>query len=183
MKYAPQLFYRTVLGLCLLWTLNPAGAQPSAAATPAAVNNVIYASSLSRFAAQDGQLTLRNASSEYVLFVPESGRRQVRRASLQLEITKYIALAASSLLIVSHNRRRIAQLPLKSTSPDGSADIQLPAELLTEGYNQIKFEVAQHYTQECEDPTSPELWTQLDSLASPIDIEVAPRADVYRLTQ
>jgi len=183
MKYAPQLFYRTVLGLCLLWTLNPAGAQPSAAATPAAVNNVKYASSLSRFTAQDEQITLRNASSEYVLFVPVSGRWQVRRASLHLEFTNSIALAARSQLIVSLNRRRIAQLPLKSTSPDGSADIQLPAELLTEGYNQIKFEVAQHYTQECEDPTSPELWTQIDSLASHIDMEVAPRADVYRLSQ
>src|SRR3569833_4661615 len=157
MKYAPQLFYRTVLGLCLLWTLNPAGAQPSPAAPPAAVNNVKYASSQSRFTAQDEQITLRNASSEYVLFVPVSGRWQVRRASLHLEFTNSIALAARSQLIVSLNRRRFAQLPLKSTSPDGSADIQLPAELLTEGYNQIIFEVAQHYSQVCEDPTSPEL--------------------------
>src|SRR3569832_2562736 len=181
MKYAPQLFYRTVLGLCLLWTLNPAGAQPSPAATPAAVNNVKYASSLSRFTAQDEQITLRNASSEYVLFVPVSGRWQVRRASLHLEFTNSIALAARAQLIVSLNRRRIAQLPLKSTCPDGSADIQLPAELLTEGYYQIKFEVAQHYTQECEDPTSPELWTQIDSLASHIDMVVVLRVVVFCL--
>src|SRR3569833_4741703 len=100
MKYAPQLFYRTVLGLCLLWTLNPAGAQPSPAATPAAVNNVKYASSLSRFTAQDEQITLRNASSEYVLFVPVSGRWQVRRASLHLEFFFFFVLVVRSFLFV-----------------------------------------------------------------------------------
>src|SRR3569832_731295 len=100
MKYAPQLFYRTVLGLCLLWTLNPAGAQPSPAATPAAVNNVKYASSLSRFTAQDELITLRNASSEYVLFVPVSGRWQVRRASLHFVFSFFFVFVARLLFFV-----------------------------------------------------------------------------------
>src|SRR3569832_2441228 len=135
MKYAPQLFYRTVLGLCLLWTLNPAGAQPSPAATAAAVNNVKYASSLSRFTAQDEQITLRNASSEYVLFVPVSGRWQVRRASLHLEFTNSNTLAARSQLIVSLIRRQKTQQPHKTTKPDNKTKKQKPTKQQTEGYN------------------------------------------------
>jgi len=184
MKYAPQLAYRAALGLCLLLSSQLViGAPPPMEVTPAA-NNVKYASSLSRFMARDEQIMLRNASSEYVLFVPVSARWQVRRAGLHLEFTNSNALVAGrSQLIVSLNQRRVAQLPLKSSSPDGSVDVQLPAELLVEGYNQLKFEVAQHYTQDCEDPTAPELWTQIDSLASVLNMEVAPRTDSYRLSQ
>lgn len=182
MKYARQFSYHAVLGLCLLLSSKLAIGAPADAT--AAASNVKYASSLSRFMAHDEQIMLRNATSEYVLFVPVSGRWQVRRASLHLEFTNSNALVAGrSQLIVSLNQRRVAQLPLKSTSPDGSADVQLPVELLTEGYNQLKFEVAQHYTQDCEDPTAPELWTQIDTLSSHLDMEVAPRTDVYRLSQ
>ena len=190
MIHAPQLgsqqtlAYRTVLGLCLLLSCKLAFGAPSSADVAPVAGNVKYTSSLSRLMTRDEQIMLRNASSEYVLSVPISGRWQVRRAKLHLEFTNSNALVGGrSQLIVSVNQRRIAQLPLKSTSPDGSADVVLPAELLKEGYNQLKFEVAQHYTEECEDPTAPELWTQIDTLASVLDLEVTPRTDVYRLSQ
>lgn len=184
MRYASSLFSRKMTGVYLVLALLFAVTMPATAAVPETGKAVSYSSSLSRFMAADEQIMLRNASSEYVLFVPVSSRWQVQRASLHLEFTNSIALLPNrSQLIISLNRKRVAQVPLRATSPDGSIDVRLPAELMTEGYNQLKFEVAQHYTEDCEDPTSPELWTQLDTLASRLDIDVGPRVDAFRLSQ
>ena len=43
--------------------------------------------------------------------------------------------------------------------------------MLKPGYNQLVFSVAQHYTFRCEDPSAPELWTEIDTIASTLTFD------------
>jgi len=45
--------------------------------------------------------------------------------------------------------------------PEGKVSVNLTVKLIKTGYNELKFTVAQHYTLECEDPGSSELWTTI----------------------
>lgn len=184
MAYSSRIPYRALYVFCIALAALLGDAERAFAAVPEAGKVATYTSSLSRFMARDEPIALRNTSSEYVLFVPIPARWQPQRARLHLEFTNSIALLPQrSQLLVSVNRRLVAQLPLKSTSPDGVVDITLPVDALTAGYNQLKFEVAQHYTEDCEDPTAPELWTRIDTLASRLELEVAPKSGDLRLSQ
>lgn len=165
-----------VICLALLGLLLPYGAF---AAKPE-----IHTLALADMMTTDEQITLRNASSYYTLFVPLSPRLQVHKARLHLQYTNSISLLRGrSQLRIVLNGRTIGQLPLKPKQPDAEADILLPVSLLKSGYNELRLEAAQHYTLECEDPTAPELWTQIDTLASTLTLEVEPRPVSARLSQ
>ena len=161
-------FTRTLMlvvwGITMLAILTPV-----CAAEPDAEQATFTMTLRSLLPSEQQQIVLRNARSEYLLYVPLSERLQVKQAILHLEYTNSIALLGErSLIRVLLNEKIVAQLPLKPDHPDGVADIRLPVDLLKTGYNQIKFEVAQHYTLECEDPAAPELWTQIDADTSSI---------------
>ncbi len=124
---------------------------------------------LANFMTRNEPLVLRNSWSEYTLHLPISPRIKVERASLHLELTNSIALLEGrSQLTVKFHSRIVAQIPLRPHQPSVSADIDLPVELFEVGYDALSFSVAQHYTLECEDPSAPELWTQIDSQRSEI---------------
>jgi len=129
-------------------------------------------------------LELRLASSEYTLFAPVPERWNIVDAQLHLEYTNSISLIASrSQLRVSFNERVIAQFPLKPDQPDAIADIKIPLDMITSDFNRLKFEVAQHYSEECEDPTSSELWTQIDSVNSYLSVNAEARGIPERLSE
>ncbi len=137
----------------------------------------ILSSPLSKFMEKDEQIVLRNATSEIALFVPLSERYQVKKAKLHLEFFNSIALIKErSLLIIRMNDRMIGQIPLTPNQPQNTADISIPVEFLKYGYNELKIEAAMHYTNECEDPTAPELWTQIDTVNSTIALNIKDKA-------
>lgn len=127
---------------------------------------------------------LRSSESEYVIYVPVSSRVSVKRARLHLELTNSISLLPGrSQLSVMLNDSVVAQIPLKARQPSVKADITLPVERLDTGYNRLSFRVAQHYTLECEDPSAPELWTQIDAEVSELSFEAALRPIEPRLSE
>ena len=127
---------------------------------------------LTKFMTTPGPLELRNSTAFYTLFLPLAERVRVKSALLHLEFTNSTALVEQrSQLRVSLNEQIIAQTPLRPRQPETTMDIRLPANLLKAGYNRLQFQVAQHYTLECEDPTAPELWTQVDPTSSTISLE------------
>jgi cellulose synthase (UDP-forming) len=131
-----------------------------------------------------GPLTLRNSSSDYTVFVPLSPRASVAEARLHLEFTNSISLLPDrSQLRVSVNELIIAQLPLRPESPSATAEIAIPTALLEPGYNRLKLSVAQHYTLECEDPSAPELWTQIDTDRSTLAVRAVLRAFAPKLSE
>jgi hypothetical protein len=148
------------------------------------VSSQEYRLPLMRLVPPGETLELRLASSEYTLFAPVPERWNVVDAELHLEYTNSISLLQQrSQLRVSFNERVIAQFPLKPDQPDAIADIKIPLDLITSDFNRLKFEVAQHNSLECEDPTSAELWTQIDSVNSYLSVSVEAHPISGQLSQ
>ncbi len=105
---------------------------------------------------------LMMAQSIRTIYLPLSARYSVKSIKLHLSFVNSIALLSErSTLRVMINDKVIAQYYLTRNEPDHTVDIEIPIKYLTIGSNQVQFAVAQHYTLECEDPASPELWTQI----------------------
>lgn len=129
--------------------------------------------SLSKFIPADTPIELRHSSSEHVVHIPLADRWEIKKALIHLEYTNSISLLKErSQLRVLMNGHLLAQLPLRNDQPKATADIVLPTNVLHAGYNRLTFEVAQHYTLECEDPTAAELWTRIDPIESYLDLNV-----------
>ena len=164
MKF-PFLALVAVLLATLLPPLSPAQAQPQAEAARGAPP-------LAKFMIEDKPMRLRNASGEFSLTVPLAKRARMKSAMLHLELTNSIALLKErSQLAIRLNGHIVAQLPLNALQPESSADIRLPGQLFKPGYNKLTFEAAQHYTFKCEDPSAPELWSEIDTTRSTLALE------------
>lgn len=115
---------------------------------------------------QDSML-LRNASSYYTVFVPQSARFDLKSCTMHLEFTNSIALLTErSVLRVVLNDVIIAQYYLDRNRPFTVTDIPVPLNLMKTGFNRLQFIIAQHYTYKCEDPSAPELFTEINPDAS-----------------
>lgn len=105
---------------------------------------------------------LQTAESTFTVFVPLSPRYNVRSCKMRLAFTNSIALLTErSTLRVVLNNRIIGQFYLSREQPNRVVELEIPLNFLEVGSNQLQFIVAQHYTLECEDPGSPELFTQI----------------------
>lgn len=153
-------------------TAHPASPSVSAPANPQAVAASAAPVSLATLGNLSGALRLAGAAASSSMSVPVSAREQVLAATLHLVVSNSISLITDrSQLAVRVNGRTIAQLQLSSRQPEATADIRIPADLLRPGYNTLTFAVAQHTTENCEDPDSPELWTEIDTSASTLQLQ------------
>ncbi|MDX2081985.1 MAG: cellulose biosynthesis cyclic di-GMP-binding regulatory protein BcsB [Terrimicrobiaceae bacterium] len=118
---------------------------------------------LRRLIPLDAPIMMRNASSTYTVFVPQSARFESRTYNLRLKFTNSIALLGErSVLRVVMNDIIVAQFYLDRTKPFNEVDIDVPLSVVQVGFNRLQFIVAQHYTYKCEDPSAPELYTEID---------------------
>ena len=118
---------------------------------------------LRRLIPLDSPILLRNASSIYTVFVPQSARFQAKSYGLRLKFTNSIALLSErSVLRVVLNDVIVAQFYLDRAKPMNDVDIEIPVNLVQTGFNRLQFIVAQHYTYKCEDPSAPELYTEIN---------------------
>lgn len=131
---------------------------------------------LARLTSLPGPLRLEGVDAEHRLTLPLSPRLDVRSATLHLEVTSSTAMLdkVSSLAVVL-NGRTIAQLPYSSAQPSFAADVPLPRDLLKTGYNDLRLRAVQHYTDRCERPESPELWSEIDLLRSYVALDASYR--------
>jgi hypothetical protein len=149
-----------------------AGVAQSVPGTPAQVPASDAAVPLATLGNLSGPLRITGASASRSLSVAVSARERVSAATLHLVATNSVSLLTErSQLAVRVNDRTIAQLPLSSRQPELTADIRVPANLLRPGYNALTFAVAQHSTENCEDPDAPELWTEIDTNASTLQLQ------------
>lgn len=175
---------RNIIACCLAFGISWPAQLPAAeeTAVPARTQEIILAHLMPR----DEQIILRNMHAEYAMSIPITARMKTGKSTLRLKYTSSIALAAPrSQLRVSLNDRVIAQIPVAPAKPEGSlVDIDLPPELLTPGYNSLKFSAAQHYTlQGCENPFSPELWTQINTIDSKLILTSTSQPVPERLSE
>lgn len=140
-------------------SFTPVGAQ----AEPVKDRIQSFRLPLRRLIPLDSPIMLRNASSIYTVFVPQSARFQAKSYGLRLKFTNSIALLSErSVLRVVMNDVIVAQFYLDRTKPMNDVDIEIPLNLVQTGFNRLQFIVAQHYTYKCEDPSAPELYTEIN---------------------
>jgi len=110
-----------------------------------------------------GSIELKKSISSYSLVLPLSQRIAPANRILHLDFSSSIALLKNrSQLAVLVNGIVITQIALDPKNPSMKKDISIPSEYLINGYNHVEFRAVQHYTDSCEDPTAPELWTQIN---------------------
>jgi hypothetical protein len=139
--------------------------------------------SLERLMSRSETVMLQSSADRYAFYIPLSPRADVRQATLKLVYTNSISLLQSrSQILVRLNGKVLAQAPLSPTHPEGLLRVNLPPELLEPGYNALEIRVAQHYVEQCEDPTAAELWTQIDTTESRLRFVHGRRAVTERLS-
>ena len=171
----------------VLAVVAPAVLAPARAADPPAAM-MQRTERLSAFMPEPAPIDLHGRSAARELYFNLSTRIEPRTARLHLEGTNSDALLTlRSQLLVRLNGVVVAQLALKPGAPILVADIDLPVEVLRGGGNRLTLAVAQHYTNECEDESAAELWTQIDTTRSSLTVTgagsiVAPHlADLQNL--
>ncbi|MBB5015708.1 cellulose biosynthesis cyclic di-GMP-binding regulatory protein BcsB [Rehaibacterium terrae] len=121
-------------------------------------------------------IELNGADARRVLKVPLPARLAVQDARLEMVYTNSTSLTPRSQLAVTLNERVVAQLPVKPRQPDNAARIRLDFRHLEPGYHDLGFRAAQHYTNECEDPSAPELYSQIDAIDSSLYLTATRKA-------
>ncbi len=127
---------------------------------------------LSKFIPTPGPLVLHDQTTTAKISIPMSARLKAKSVTLTLNYTNSIGLVANtSVLAVRFNETTLAQVRLDPNNPTGSVKVAIPVELLRSGYNMLALAVSQHNGDPCEDPEAPELWTEINSATSSLDID------------
>ena len=133
-------------------------------------------------------IELYGANARRVVKLPLAERLQIEDERLEMVYTNSISLLPRSQLAVTLNERVVAQLPVNPQQPNNSARITFDFSHLQAGYHDLGFRAAQHYIDECEDPSAPELYSQIDAIDSyvsftahrkPIKPSLAQLSDIF----
>jgi hypothetical protein len=148
--------------------------QAAAGSADAATNNTTITKSFADMGAGKEPLRLNTWQAGYMLKLPLSPREILTSAKVTLSTANSTALIKSrSELSVRVNGHMLSQYALDPVNTIQTREIVLPVEYLKPGYNEVFFNVVQHYTYDCEDPSSPELWTEINPVQSGVTLNFA----------
>jgi cellulose synthase operon protein B len=180
----------------LSWSATAVARAASAAATPSPTASPSEdlpfddpiarpqgAIALSHLYPLPGPVRLRGDTASFDISIPLVRTAVLQAASVELHYTNSIALqTARSVLAVRFNEATLAQIHLDAAASVGVVTVNLPISLWRPGYNKLTIDVVQHYTDRCEDPNAPELWTEVDLFRSRLHYKVAPSSAPYLLS-
>jgi len=131
-----------------------------------------------------GPMRLDGASAEATVAVPVSPLVEVESATLRLwHASSHGLVEDLPHLRLSQNGLFVAQLPARRGPSAVAAEIDLDPLDFVPGFNALSFEAVQRYTYECQDPLAPELWTEIDTLRSALDVVYERRPFDRRLSE
>ena len=118
-------------------------------------------------------LEMRCISGGQNLSIPIPERWNVHKINLSLHYTVSNNLVGDiSQMAIKFNGELVTQMKLNPQAPTVTTDISIPVTHLEPGYNTVTFQVAQHYlTSQCEQPCSPDLWTNISVKDSFLQID------------
>lgn len=156
----------------------PRTAAPASAATADAGAAAGVGREVERTLADLGEGTspirLETWDATRTLKLPVAPREIIKGASVSLETANSTALIKSrSALSIRANGQVLKQFALDPENTLHRRDIDIPVSLLKSGYNDVQLTAVQHYTYDCEDPASPELWTEINPFRSTMAVDVA----------
>lgn len=125
--------------------------------------------SFSDLQGSEAPIRLLGTDARAVVKLPVSPREIVEGVTVTLRTTNSTALIRSrAALTVRINGKLLEQFPLDPEKTRASRTFTIPGSYLKAGYNDLELNAVQHYTYECEDSSSPELWTEVDTAASSV---------------
>lgn len=143
-----------------------------------------YSVPLNKLRSQSGNIELRQSRSRDSVFYAIAPQLKITDVALHLEFINSISLIGSrSQMRVLNNGNVVAQFQLDPSQPNVVANVSIPAAMVKQGYNQLAFEVAQHYTEQCEDFSAPELWTQINTEHSTLTVNGVVDLTAPRLSE
>ncbi len=119
-------------------------------------------------------IKLSGAAAAYTFAIPVPALWQAKQVVLSLVGTASRALIDTSQLVVLVNGNVVRQFSLSGRGEGFRHEFEIPVALLRVGFNEVRVEVAQHYTDTCEYPLASQLWTQLDLEQSRLAIVADP---------
>ncbi|MGR9116999.1 MAG: cellulose biosynthesis cyclic di-GMP-binding regulatory protein BcsB [Gammaproteobacteria bacterium] len=127
---------------------------------------------LTHFMIKNEPIMLKNTNGTYVINFPVPDRVEADSAGLTLMINNSNLLnAGRAQIVVFINDYVAGQVKLDPVNSETRAIFTIAGEYLKAGYNTLSFKVAQHYTDsQCEDWSSPELWTSINSVKSSLTL-------------
>ncbi|MDM7456030.1 MAG: cellulose biosynthesis cyclic di-GMP-binding regulatory protein BcsB [Tepidimonas sp.] len=127
---------------------------------------------LAHFMPAPTPIDLRGVHARAEVSIPIPAGFEPKRLILHLAAANSVALMPKrSVLRVLLGDSLVAQIPLDPKLPRIEASVELPVQRLSPGYHRLVFDAAQHYTVACEDPSAPELWTQIDTQRSWLELD------------
>jgi hypothetical protein len=85
--------------------------------------------------------------------------------------------------VIVVNDRVVEQFPLASSLNSFRHRVEIPVRLLKAGYNKVQVRAIQHYSDQCEYPLAPQLWTQINTSDSSFIIDAEPSKLDPKLSQ
>lgn len=140
-----------------------------------------YELTLAQLAGSEKPVRLTSTAASARFSLPLPALRRAESLKLILAGVASIALIEGSQLEVRVNGHTSHQFALREHLGSFRREIAIPIRLLHDGFNEIEIAVAQHYTDRCEYPMAPELWTELNLSDSVFVISAPPKEVPLRL--
>lgn len=138
---------------------------------------------LNRFA-YSKTITIRCISGAFTMQIPIPERWEVKKAILSVPyVNSSNLLLDRAQIVIKINELPIGQVRLNPLLPEGKISLAIPPNSLPSGYNRLTFQVAQHYSKDCENPCAPDLWTSLNFGDAFLHLEYEPRPVPLKLSE
>lgn len=126
---------------------------------------------LAAIRAQQGSMRLNGASATETLGLAIAPQAHIKSARLVIRhVSGRGQASADAHLRLAINQNFVAQLDAATSLTAAMDEITLDPRLFRPGFNQLAFDAVQRYTFECQDPTAAELWTDIDTVRSEVEI-------------
>lgn len=126
---------------------------------------------LATIRAAQGPMRLQGALASESLGLAIAPQADIKSAKLIIRhVTGRGQAHSDAHLRIGLNQQFIAQLDAATSLTAAMDEIRLDPRLFKPGFNLIAFDAVQRYTFECQDPTAAELWTEIDTLRSEVEI-------------
>ena len=142
---------------------------------PVSDNSQLFELSLSKLMGDSKPRNLAGVSDQLNVSLPLPALWEPTAVDLHLNGIPSKTLINPSQLVIYLNDTVVAQYELGRGAENFSYKINLPTNLLKSGFNRVQVRAIQHYTEVCEYPMAPQLWTQINLEESKFSIRAQPK--------
>lgn len=126
--------------------------------------------SLAQLIGSSQPVMIRGFAGQLNFSLPVPALWRPQEVSMTVKGSASNALISSSQIVVLVNGIAVYQYPLQGDTLEFQFTAKIPTAVLRAGFNDVSVQVNQHYSNICEYPSAPPLWTQIDVERSSLTI-------------